>query len=1219
MLPWHRSREAAVASNVRLSGSQTSARSESDVRINQKNQKIIIGASNNLSFNPQAQFYSNDGGQTWSQSNLPAVTGDQNQSDPCVGWTPDGTAWALTVGVGSSNVVRSFTSATGNGGWTYDSVVSGSQTNVDKPNLWVDQSTSSPYTGNLYALWWNLDSPVATYVSVRVGLSGSWGTPVQVSGSETPGGSDGGDIKTNAFGDVFAFWPSESSQELYVAKSTDGGTSFGTPVKIADTYSSFLYHVPADEPSRGTLLYITAGAYRTATVNMVYAIWMDLDGSSTCNSTADMPGTNAASTCKTRIWFSKSADGGATWSSPIKINDQPNVGGKPPLNDQFFPRLAVDQTSGALVVVYYDTINDPNRVNTDIWMQSSLDNGNTWSGASQITTAETNETTPGFNTYQYGDYIGLDGHAGQFFACWTDRRSGSFEEIWGAPIVIADLEFKIQKSTFSEDEVALTASYPSAYWLTITGVPNSGLGFNTPSDLNNTPNPLPSIVASIDPALNPTLTAAQIATIGAPGNLPVVNALDLPILATDPTLALELQTFWYPFTVSFPNSNAFAALNLHQSAVITLSATFNVGLLTLTTSAPIDLTKGEDPFFYDYNPANPTEYPSWLSFDLRFFSVTPNQSHQWFSVANPADASQAVGYIQKVLHNLNTPGAITNGDTFDSLTQDEDLSAVEYLPTNSSGDPVFSFAVARLRIKAASKTTISPVRVFFRLFQAASTVSNFIEVGTGEGTYRWGTDGTTGHKIPLLGVQTDQNGNLEYVTIPCFAKERVNLTTPTNMNQQTDPSNAVQITTTAGAELDTFFGCWLDVNQTGHGNDFLIATPPSAQSQWDGPWPGALSINGVIQNAPHQCLIAEIRYDDTPIPTNATTATSDKLAQRNIAWIDGPNPGANPSRIMTHPFEVRASASNDAPDELMLTWGKTMPSAATGVMYLPAVQSSDIIALADRFLGGHRLSVVDAHTIQCPASGVAVVPIPKGTGRYAGLFSINLPPGITRGDSYTVSVRQFERVTITAKLPPPPPPPPPAPKIEIAKAAPFAEVINTETYEWRQLLGAFQYTINISTKEQLLYPEERLLAWLKWRISVMPHFNRWYPVLLEYLKLIEGHVDGYGGNAGSIPPSQSGQVPGHKPPEVCPPDSQSRRGFIGKVIAIVYDRFGDFEGFTILTESGQERSFRGREHEVEKLVRDAWIERTVIEVFVEAHDHAWPVSIALRRSPPLGV
>jgi len=32
-----------------------------------------------------------------------------------------------------------------------------------------------------------------------------------------------------------------------------------------------------------------------------------------------------------------------------------------------------------------------------------------------------------------------------------------------------------------------------------------------------------------------------------------------------------------------------------------------------------------------------------------------------------------------------------------------------------------------------------------------------------------------------------------------------------------------------------------------------------------------------------QCVIAEIHYDDAPIVPNATTATSDKLAQRNIA------------------------------------------------------------------------------------------------------------------------------------------------------------------------------------------------------------------------------------------------------------------------------------------------------------------------------------------------
>ena len=105
-----------MPTNVRLSGAQTSARSKSDIRFNYNNLNQIIAASNNLSFSPQAQFYSTDGGATWSQSYLPAQTGNSNQSDPAVDWTSDGTAWALTVGVGNvtlGNVVRSFKSLDG--------------------------------------------------------------------------------------------------------------------------------------------------------------------------------------------------------------------------------------------------------------------------------------------------------------------------------------------------------------------------------------------------------------------------------------------------------------------------------------------------------------------------------------------------------------------------------------------------------------------------------------------------------------------------------------------------------------------------------------------------------------------------------------------------------------------------------------------------------------------------------------------------------------------------------------------------------------------------------------------------------------------------------------------------------------------------------------------------------------------------------------------------
>ena len=141
------------------------------------------------------------------------------------------------------------------------------------------------------------------------------------------------------------------------------------------------------------------------------------------------PNSDVTSKCKTRIWFAYSKDGGKTWQPAVKINDQSS------LNDQFFPRLAVDDTTGNLMIVYYDTVADPGRLKTDVWMQCSADNGNTWTNAVKITSAETDEATADDDLgNQYGDYIGLSGTAGNFFACWTDRRSGGNEQIWGSAI-----------------------------------------------------------------------------------------------------------------------------------------------------------------------------------------------------------------------------------------------------------------------------------------------------------------------------------------------------------------------------------------------------------------------------------------------------------------------------------------------------------------------------------------------------------------------------------------------------------------------------------------------------------------------------------------------------------------------------------------------------------------------------------------------------------------
>lgn len=429
----------AIGPNRRISGAQTTPRYESDIRVNYQNSDKIIAACNDLG-GWQKQFYSRDGGTTWGQTSLIPVFKDTQHTDPTVDWTTDGTAWAITLGIELQPVdggkggpkkllfsLRAYRSSDGGATWAFDATISGSQTTPDKDMMWVDHSPTSPFKDNIYVIWHDvLVSNSLAFVTRRTG--GAWQTPLQVSGPETTGEALGGDIKTNSTGDVFAFWPDTGSHNLWVAKSINGGATFSSPNPIATTFASNTIAVPS---FRAALIYLSGGAYRTTTKDLVYATWVDLTGAPGCTSSANGPGPNASSTCKTRIWFSRSIDGGTMWEPPRMINNQAS------LNDQFHPRLAVDEFNGRLVVVYYDTVSDPGRKKTDIWFQSSSDDGVTWSTPIKVTTAQTDETTGvGAEGVQYGDYIGLSGYAGVFSASWTDRRNGGWEEIWTADIFV---------------------------------------------------------------------------------------------------------------------------------------------------------------------------------------------------------------------------------------------------------------------------------------------------------------------------------------------------------------------------------------------------------------------------------------------------------------------------------------------------------------------------------------------------------------------------------------------------------------------------------------------------------------------------------------------------------------------------------------------------------------------------------------------------------------
>ncbi|HVG08444.1 MAG TPA: sialidase family protein [Thermoanaerobaculia bacterium] len=416
--------------NLRISGQAPNPRSESDIQLFELDPRRIVAASNNIEGSGrQAQYWSTDGGATWGQTTLDLIGSDFMNSDPTVGWTSDGTAWSSTIGVeeGFTNLrLRLFKSTDGGATWTFDSVFSGDHEAADKQMVEIDTWPGSPFRDSLYAIWHN-GQPV--FVNHRR-ANGSWGQPRQVSGPETMGTGIGADIETNSAGHVFALWPDTWSRRIFMVRSADGGESWSQPSLVASTYGTYDIGIPA-QSERRLLIYVVAGAWKAPGKDLVYAAWTDMTGTQNCRSPAAEPWQAISSTCKTRIWFARSLDGGATWR-PKRMVHHPDA-----RIDQFNPALVVDPATGYLALIYYQTGEGyPGRKRTHLWYQASYDNGATWTEPFRVTTARSSESNAEADPdNQYGDYNGITGYAGTFFPAWTDRRGKKKEEIWTAPLI----------------------------------------------------------------------------------------------------------------------------------------------------------------------------------------------------------------------------------------------------------------------------------------------------------------------------------------------------------------------------------------------------------------------------------------------------------------------------------------------------------------------------------------------------------------------------------------------------------------------------------------------------------------------------------------------------------------------------------------------------------------------------------------------------------------
>lgn len=281
-----------------------------------------------------------------------------------------------------------------------------------------DNIRIAQYEGSVGAVWQSFSenrSSIAFAISNNNGANFSG--PIQISGN----------AKDSAFpqiamsgSNVYVSWLERTAGDVtnvFFAKSDDGGKSFSTPVAITNhTGNSGIPKMTADKDNIYLMwednrknnydIFLVAsndsGKTFGAPVNIsqnpgnsgapqmiingdsIYAVWMD-DSSGNFD-----------------ILFSKSSDGGRTFSSPVNVSETKL--------DSGYPQLYGDGNS--VYVAWTETINDKNY---DIFFAKSTDSGNTFGQPLNIS------NSPGESGWPQ---LAVDGNV---YVSWVDNSTGKYD------------------------------------------------------------------------------------------------------------------------------------------------------------------------------------------------------------------------------------------------------------------------------------------------------------------------------------------------------------------------------------------------------------------------------------------------------------------------------------------------------------------------------------------------------------------------------------------------------------------------------------------------------------------------------------------------------------------------------------------------------------------------------------------------------------------------
>ena len=460
--------------------------SENSVFINPNNNQYILNSNNSTSWSGGSvgslyganYFQSGDAGTTWGGSYNGA--GGANSGDP-----------TTAIGLNGRQYVNYISSSDGQGiaytdnavSWTTATIAPNPGSLADKNHMWIDNSATSPYEGNLYTAWTDFGGTDDSQIKISRSTNDAvtWSTGVNLSSAILAGSHNQGvNIQTGPGGQVYVTWavydswPSDETA-LGFAKSTNGGVSYSAATRIISNIRGIRTTAVLKSMRVNSFPSMAVDISNGPNSGNIYIVWTN----------TGVPGTNTGT--NKSVYLIRSTNGGTTWSTPIRVNQGTFAEGK----ESYSPWISCDSETGTLSVIFYD---DRATASTacETWVAYSVDAGTSWTDFKVSDVSFTPSPISGLASSYMGDYLGITSKGGRVYPCWTDTRGGLFMTYVSPFIIGLNAGFTASATTVcTGSSVTFTdqsSGPPTSWtWSFPGGSPSSFIGKVPPSIAYNTP------------------------------------------------------------------------------------------------------------------------------------------------------------------------------------------------------------------------------------------------------------------------------------------------------------------------------------------------------------------------------------------------------------------------------------------------------------------------------------------------------------------------------------------------------------------------------------------------------------------------------------------------------------------------------------------------------------------------------------------------------------